>query len=130
MELVNAVNAWPAKAQHPAVLREALETVVRLLAPFVPHIAEELWCALGYQDGLEAHGWPVCDETALVAASVLIVVQVNGKVRGKVTVPADADEAAVREAALADINVARFLEGLTVRKVVVVPGRLVSVVAS
>ncbi len=129
MELINAISAWPGKKQSPAVLREALETVVRLLGPFVPHVAEELWWTFGYRDGLEAHGWPVCDEAALTAASVLIVVQVNGKVRGKVTVPADADEAAVQAAALADVNVVRFLEGLTVRKVVVVPGRLVSVVA-
>jgi len=129
MELVNAISAWQNKAQTPSVLREALETVVRLLGPFVPHIAEELWWELGYRNGLEAHGWPVCDESALVSSSILIVVQVNGKVRGKVTVPADADEAAVREAALTDGNVTRFLEGLTVRKVVVVPGRLVSVVA-
>jgi leucyl-tRNA synthetase len=129
MELVNAITAWPDKRQYPSVLREALETVVRLLGPFVPHIAEELWRELGHGDGLEAHGWPVCDEAALTASSILIVVQVNGKVRGKVTVPADADEPVVREAALTDPNVARFLQGLTVRKVVVVPGRLVSVVA-
>jgi leucyl-tRNA synthetase len=130
MELVNAISAWPGKQQHPAVLREALDAVVRLLGPFVPHLAEELWCELGHGEGLEASGWPVCDETALAAASVLIVVQVNGKVRSKLTLPADADEATVRAAALADPNVTRFLEGLTVRKVVVVPGRLVSVVAA
>jgi leucyl-tRNA synthetase len=129
MELVNGISGWPEKSRHPAVLREALETVVRLLGPFVPHIAEELWQELGHAGGLEVRGWPACDETALAASSALIVVQVNGKVRGKVTVPADADEQAVREAALTDPKVARFLEGLTVRKVVVVPGRLVSVVA-
>jgi leucyl-tRNA synthetase len=129
MELVNAISAWPGKQQYPALLREAIETVVRLLGPFVPHIAEELWLALGHDAGLEAAGWPVCDESALVSASLLIVVQVNGKVRGKVTVAADADEATVRTAALTEVNVARILEGLTVRKVVVVPGRLVSVVA-
>ncbi len=129
MELVNGISGWPEKSRHPAVLREALETVVRLLGPFVPHIAEELWQELGHAGGLEARGWPACDETALAASSALIVVQVNGKVRGKVTVPADADEQAVRAAALTDQKVARFLEGLTVRKVVVVPGRLVSVVA-
>jgi leucyl-tRNA synthetase len=130
MELVNAITAWPGKQLHPAVLNEALATVIRLLGPFVPHIAEELWQELGHADGLEAHGWPACDEAALAATTVLIVVQVNGKVRGKVTVPADADDQLVQAAALADVNVARFLEGLTVRKVVVVPGRLVSVVAS
>jgi leucyl-tRNA synthetase len=129
MELVNGITGWGEKSRHPAVLREALETVVRLLGPFVPHLAEELWQELGHAGGLEAAGWPVCDESALAATSVLIVVQVNGKVRGKVTVPVDADEQAVRTAALAEVNVSRFLEGLTVRKVVVVPGRLVSVVA-
>ena len=129
MELVNAIYGFEAKADHPEVLREALESVVRLLAPFVPHIAEELWAIMGYEDGLDAAGWPDWDEAALVEEERTIVVQVNGKVRGKVTVAADADEATVRAAALAEPNVVRFLEGQTVRKVVVVPGRLVSVVA-
>jgi leucyl-tRNA synthetase len=130
MELVNAIYAFEAKAAHPAVLREALETTVRLLAPFVPHLAEELWSCLGHADGVEQAGWPVCDEAALVEEERTIVVQVNGKVRGKVTIAAGADEEAVKNAALAEPNVARFLEGKTVQKVVVVPGRLVSVVAS
>ncbi|BCR05114.1 leucine--tRNA ligase [Desulfuromonas versatilis] len=129
MELVNAIYAFEAKRENPAVLRESLEAVVRLLAPFVPHIAEELWARLGHQEDLLLAGWPSWDEAALVEDEKLIVVQVNGKVRGKVTVPAGADEAAVREAALGDPNVARFLEGKSVRKVVVVPGRLVNVVA-
>ena len=129
MELVNALYAFPDKAASAPVLREAIETVVRLLSPFVPHICEELWQALGYTDSLETCSWPVWEEDALVAETLLIVVQVNGKVRGKVTVPADADQAAVEKAALADVNVARFLEGKTVRKVIVIPGRLVNVVA-
>jgi leucyl-tRNA synthetase len=95
----------------------------------VPHICEELWKHLGYEDSLETFGWPVWDERALIAEALLIVVQVNGKVRGKVTVPDDADKEAVEVAALADPNVARFLEGKTLRKVIVVPGRLVNVVA-
>jgi leucyl-tRNA synthetase len=129
MELVNAIYSFKDKEGAPEVLREGLETVVRLLAPFVPHIAEELWISLGHQAPLEASGWPIWDEAALVEDEILIVVQVNGKVRGKITVPADADEAFVRTAALDDENVQRFLEGKSVRKVVVVPGRLVSVVA-
>ena len=128
MELVNAIYAFNAKPDYPEVLREALESVVRLLAPFVPHIAEELWAALGHTQGLDAAGWPAWDEDALTEDQLTIVVQVNGKVRGKVTVAATADEATVREAALAEPNVARFLAGATLRKVVVVPGRLVSVV--
>jgi len=130
MELVNAIYGFKDKQANPGVLREALETTVRLLAPFVPHIAEELWARLGHAGGLEAAGWPQWDDAALVEEEKTIVVQVNGKVRGKVTVVADADDEATRQAALADANVARFLEGKTVRKVVVVPGRLVNIVAS
>jgi len=129
MELVNGITAFSDKEASPEALREAVETVVRLLSPFVPHICEELWKHLGYEDSLETFGWPVWDERALVAETLLIVVQVNGKVRGKVTVPVDADKEAVEVAALADPNVARFLEGKTLRKVIVVPGRLVNVVA-
>mgnify|MGYP000919404193 FL=1 len=129
MELVNGITAFSDKEASPEALREAVETVVRLLSPFVPHICEELWKHLGYEDSLETFGWPVWDESALVAETLLIVVQVNGKVRGKVTVPVDADKEAVEVAALADPNVARFLEGKTLRKVIVVPGRLVNVVA-
>ncbi len=129
MELVNGITAYSDKEASPEALREAVETVVRLLSPFVPHICEELWKHLGYEDSLETFGWPVWDEKALVAETLLIVVQVNGKVRGKVTVPVDADKEAVEVAALADPNVARFLEGKTLRKVIVVPGRLVNVVA-
>jgi leucyl-tRNA synthetase len=130
MELVNAIYGFKDKQANPGVLREALETTVRLLAPFVPHIAEELWARLGHAGGLEAAGWPQWDDTALVEEEKTIVVQVNGKVRGKVTVAADADDEVTRQAALADANVARFLEDKTVRKVVVVPGRLVNIVAS
>jgi leucyl-tRNA synthetase len=128
MELVNGIYAFKEKQEYPAVLREALETVVRLLSPFVPHITAELWQLLGHEDSLEARGWPAWDNEALVEDEKLIVVQVNGKVRGKISVPATASEETVRELALTDPNVSRFLEGMTVRKVVVVPGRLVSVV--
>ncbi len=128
MELVNGISAAPDKDAAPEVLREAIETVVRLLSPFVPHICEELWQNLGYEETLEASGWPVWEDAALVADTLLIIVQVNGKVRGKVTVPADADNETVEATALADANVIRFIEGKTVRKVIVVPGRLVNVV--
>ncbi|NOR50351.1 MAG: leucine--tRNA ligase [Desulfuromonadales bacterium] len=128
MELVNAISVYPDKEAAPEVLREAIESVVCLLSPFVPHICEELWQHLGYEDSLQESSWPVWDEDALVADTLLIVVQVNGKVRGKVTVPADADKETVEATALADANVCRFIEGKTLRKVVVVPGRLVNMV--
>ena len=128
MELLNAISSFEAKESCPEVIKEALESVVRLLSPFVPHVSEELWRHLGHPESLEKYGWPTWDEEALVADTQLIVVQVNGKVRGKVTVPADADGQAVEKAAVSDPNVERFLEGKTVRKVIVVPGRLVNIV--
>ncbi|PNU20033.1 leucine--tRNA ligase [Geothermobacter hydrogeniphilus] len=130
MELVNAIYAFKQAQQAPGVMKEALETVVRLLNPFVPHIAAELWSCLGHDEELNSLGWPVWDDAALVEEQKQIVVQVNGKVRGKVLVAADADQASMEQAALNEDNVARFLEGKTVRKVVVVPGRLVNVVAN
>jgi leucyl-tRNA synthetase len=130
MELVNAIYGFEQRDEHPGCMREALETLVRLLTPFVPHMCEELWVCLGHQGGIEAAGWPTWDEAALVEDKKTIVVQVNGKVRGKIIVAADADDDTVQQAALEEGNVVRFLEGKTVRKVVVVPGRLVSIVAS
>jgi leucyl-tRNA synthetase len=128
MELVNGISAFQNKSADKEVIREAIETVVRLLSPFVPHICEELWQNLGYDVSLDEYGWPACDEEALQTDTLLIVVQVNGKVRGKVNVPADADQKTIEAAALADSNVLRFIEGRTVRKVIIVPGRLVNVV--
>jgi leucyl-tRNA synthetase len=131
MELVNAIYAFEHKEQHSGVVREALETVVRLLTPFVPHIAEELWSnALGNEDRLSTGQWPEWDEAALVEDQKLIVIQVNGKVRGKVTVPADISEDDLKQTALNDPNVIRFIGDKTVRKVIVVPGRLVNVVVA
>ncbi|MBE0599188.1 MAG: leucine--tRNA ligase [Desulfuromonadales bacterium] len=128
MELVNEIYSFEAKQSSPGAMREALEAVVRLLAPFVPHLAEELWCCLGHLDGLEAAGWPAWDPAALVEEEKTIVIQINGKMRGKVVVAADADDQTIERAALEEPNVARFLAGQTVRKVVIVPGRLVNVV--
>ncbi len=130
MELVNAIYTFEPKREHPAVLREALETTVRLLTPFVPHVAEELWSCLGYEQDIESCGWPVWDPAALVEDEISIVVQVNGKVRGKVVVAADAVEDVIRESALAETNVSRFIADKTVRKVIIVPGRLVNIVVS
>ncbi|MDT8421137.1 MAG: leucine--tRNA ligase [Desulfuromonadales bacterium] len=131
MELVNAIYGFKAEGESdPPVLREALETVVRLLAPFVPHLSEELWEQLGYTDGVEAPGWPQWDNDALKTSEITLVVQVNGKVRGKVSVPTEADNQAAEEAALADHNVQRFIDGKQIRKVICVPGRLVNIVVA
>jgi leucyl-tRNA synthetase len=130
MELLNTLqSAELATPQFGAVMKEALESMVILLAPFVPHISEELWQALGHAERLSATAWPEYDRSAVVDEEVLVVVQVNGKLRSKITVPAGTDDDTVKSAALADEKVKVFLEGVQVRKVVYVPGKLVNVVA-
>jgi leucyl-tRNA synthetase len=128
MELVNGISSFEDKATHPAVVREAVETVVRLLAPFVPHVTEELWSHLGHGEGLEVAGWPVWDAAAIIDEEKVIVVQVNGKMRGKITVAADLGDDEVKTQALAEANVVRALAGHTIRNVIVVPNRLVNIV--
>ena len=98
------------------------------MAPFVPHFAEELWTELGHQESLEQAGWPGYDADATVDEEITVVIQVNGKLRSKLTVAPDVAEEAVEAAALADDKVKPFLEGKSVKKVVYVPGRLVNIV--
>jgi leucyl-tRNA synthetase len=115
-------------AQAAAVAREAVEALVRLVSPFAPHTAEELWEAYGHTGGLAAASWPVVDDAAAQAEEVVIPVQVNGKVRARLTVAPDIADADLETLALADAAVVPHLAGKTVRKVVVAKGRLVSVV--
>jgi leucyl-tRNA synthetase len=129
MELLNAVNRFDDDSPAGrAVLREALESVVLLLSPIVPHICHELWHALGHATVPVDERWPAADASALVQSMVEIVVQVNGKLRGRISVAADADADAVSAAALNDANVKRFVGDKAIRKTIVVPGRLVNVV--
>ena len=113
-----------------ALHNEGVSILLRLLSPIAPHITQKLWQELGYGDDILGAPWPEVDESALVKDSIDLVVQVNGKVRGKVSVPAGADNAAIEEAALADEKVQSFIDGKTIRKIIVVPGRLVNVVAN
>jgi leucyl-tRNA synthetase len=134
MELVNEAYKHEAALREAGetgerVLAEALRTVVVLLSPIVPHVCEELWSRMGNTQSLLRSAWPEADAAALVRDEVELVVQVNGKVRARVTVPADAAEGHVKEAAFADENVQRHTEGKQVVKTVVVPGRLVNIVA-
>ncbi len=115
-------------AREAPIARDAASSFVRLLAPLAPHIAEDFWQKLGHADSIAYAPWPIADASMLVADTITIAVQVNGKRRGEVEVPADADEETVKAAALANENVQRHLEGKTPRKVIVVKGRLVSVV--
>jgi len=130
MELVNATRDVAAdETVPPAVLKEAMETTVLLLAPFAPHISEELWEMLGHEPSIFRHSWPECDEHATRAEEVEIVVQINGKVRSKMTIEADLDSERMEEVALADPRIAALTEDKTIRKVVCVPNRLVNIVA-
>jgi leucyl-tRNA synthetase len=129
MELVNALGrSTDATPEGRAVLQEGLEAVVLLLSPIVPHVAHALWGALGHADPVVDARWPRADPAALARDTVELVVQVNGKLRGRVTVPADAPRAEVEAAALANENVRRFLGDQPPRKVIVVPGKLVNLV--
>jgi leucyl-tRNA synthetase len=111
-----------------SVLKEAIEALVRMLSPFTPHMAEELWEMLGHAPGIVAAGWPVYDEAVARPDQIVVPVQVNGKVRGRLTVPADTSEDDLRAAALADPQIRTHLEGKQVKKVVVARGKLVSIV--
>jgi leucyl-tRNA synthetase len=132
MELVNQIylvlegssrekSFWP-------VMREAVENMVLLISPIVPHIAEELWNSLGHEKSILQAPWPKWDEDALQAEEILIVVQVNGKLRSKITVSAEATGEELEQAALRDARIQDFIGGKPVKKVVVVPNKLINVV--
>ncbi len=129
MELLNAVNKLQDNSKDGrAVKREALKAVVLMLSPIVPHICDALWRALGHTEPLIDQAWPDFDETALERDTVNIVVQVNGRLRARISVAADAEKDEIIEQALADENVQRFIDSKKIRNVIVVPGRLVNVV--
>jgi leucyl-tRNA synthetase len=147
MELVNELYSFsegtahgaPSRAAEPggveraqtiAALREAIDALVLMIAPFAPHTAEELWENLGHVGGLARATWPSFDPEVAKANEVVVPVQVNGKLRARITAPADATEDQLRERALADAAVKTHTDGKTIRKVVVAKGPLVSVVVS
>ena len=137
MELVNLMQTVPvpennaageSDAEIAALMRFSLETVVLLLSPIVPHFAEELWEAMGHSESVLLAQWPSYREEALVKEELLIVIQVNGKLRGRFSVPADTDEDAIKQAALADERAQSFYSGKPVKKVIVVKNKLVNIV--
>jgi leucyl-tRNA synthetase len=115
-------------SDEPAVPKAAVESLVLLLAPLAPHIAEELWQRLGHPKSLTREPWPSYDAKALEQSEVLMVVQVNGKVRAHVTVSAQADEDQLTQAVLADARINKFVNGQTIRQIIIVPKRLVNIV--
>ncbi|QIQ21595.1 leucine--tRNA ligase [Zophobihabitans entericus] len=129
MELMNRLQKAPLEsAQDRALMDEALNNIVRLLYPIIPHACFAMWKALGNQTEIDNVLWPIADESAMVEDEKLIVVQINGKVRAKLTVAADATEAQVTDIAKQEPNIQKYLEGVTIRKVIYVPGKLLNVV--
>ncbi len=133
MELVNAMyqlkDNLAATPEGRQGLSSAMATVLTLLAPVTPHVCEELWSALGHAGTVSREPWPAWQPEALKRDVITMVIQINGKLRGKVELPADASREDAEKAALADADTQRHLAGLTVRKVIVVPGKLINVVA-
>ena len=131
MTLMNILEKAPqASEQDRALLQEGLEAVTLLLAPITPHLSHALWKELGHTQAVIDAGWPAVDESALVQDTITLVVQVNGKLRGQVEMPAAASREEIEAAARNNDNVLRFLDGLAIRKVIVVPGKLVNIVAN
>lgn len=132
MELVNALYAYKEAAKEPnaGLIYEAISDLIKMMSPFVPHITEELWRgAIDANSSVHEQSWPEFDEEALKVDNVEIVLQVNGKVRGRLTVPAEATKEELEKIAMADANVQAHIGDATVRKVICVPGRLVNIVA-
>jgi len=132
MELVNEMydytSAGFSKSAQGPVMRSAVDALTLLIAPFAPHFAEELWESLGGKGALANASWPRYDADAILAAEVTIVVQVNGKVRSKLTLPAGASDRDIEAAAITDPKVVEFIAGRSPKKVIVVQGKLVNVV--
>jgi leucyl-tRNA synthetase len=133
MELVNEISRTKeillGSEDGRFVLGSALASTLCVLSPFTPHLCEELWEALGYEGRLSERPWPASDENAMTVDAITLAVQVNGKMRGTLPAAANASEESLKEAALQVENVQRHLEGKTVRKVIVVKGKLVNIVA-
>lgn len=129
-ELSNALGSFTIKEEGDAfTLKEGFETIIKLFNPMMPHLAEELWSLLGHKNMLVDEAWPVADKELLVADTVTIGVQVNGKLRASITLAANAPQKAFEDTALAEPGVKAAIEGMTIKKVIVVPGRIVNVVA-
>jgi len=130
MQIVNAAHEYQASGgdMRAPEVREAADYATRLLAPLAPHTAEGAWEVLGHEESVVTAPWPTPSAKALESPTRTLVVQVNGKLRSEISVATDADQEAIRAAAMADDRVAKFIEGKSVARVIVVPGRLVNIV--
>lgn len=131
MEMINALSRSNIKEGNDhAIMREGIETATLLLSPIVPHITDALWIALGHGEPLINAAWPKSDPEALEQSEIELMLQVNGKLRGKITVAKTADQKQIESLAVEEENVKRFTDGKTIRKIIVIPGRLVNIVVS
>ena len=131
MELTNQTMKFEAVSEHDhAVLSEAIDAIVILMSPITPHLCEHLWQQLGHDSSLTAVQWPTVREDALSRNSLTLVVQVNGKLRARIDVPADADQDVILDMARSEPQVAKFLEGMVEKKAIVVPNKLVNLVVT
>ena len=131
MELMNhLVKAKIETDEDKMVMHEAIQAMVLMLTPIVPHVSHHLWSLIGDGSTVEDALWPTVDESALVEDEKLIIVQINGKVRAKITVAADATQDVVEALAFKEENVTKFTEGKTLRKVIYIPGKLLNIVAN
>ena len=128
MELVNGMYQYKELEYNKAVMAEAVDTLVLLLAPFIPHVTEEMWQELGHTGSVHKQQWPTLDEKALVADEATVVVQVNGKMKDKVVLPMNTDNAEAEKAALALPKVAEAVSGKEIKKVIIVPNKLINIV--
>jgi len=131
MELTNAIGKFNIETDDDKqVVKYALKQAIILLSPVTPHMAQALWQASEREELIVDQAWPQVDEKALVKDEILYILQVNGKMRGKINVDADVDKKTIESLALENENVAKFVEGKTIRKVIVVPGKLINIVAN
>jgi len=131
MELVNEAYDYLGSGVQGAgsrILDEAVETIIMLLSPFVPHISEELWKIIGKENSIFKVKWPSYEKKAITADVITMVVQVNGKLRSKLEVPLQIEEGALKDAVLSDPRIKQFVEGKTIKKVIIVPKKLVNIV--
>jgi leucyl-tRNA synthetase len=129
MELVNEMNCFePARKEEMQALKFAVENLLLLLSPFTPHITEELWEMIGNPPGISSHAWPVWDEEMAKEEEVELVIQINGKLRGKLMVPQGLDDEKAKELALKDNKIAEAIGQKSINKVIVIKGRLVNIV--
>ncbi|VAX34497.1 Leucyl-tRNA synthetase, partial [hydrothermal vent metagenome] len=131
MELFNEVSAFTPETDNDwAVLRFSIKNILLMLSPFTPHLTEELWEVMGERRSILEHEWPEWDEEAAREEEIELVIQVNGKLRAKTMAPAGLDDEKIREMALGEPKIKKLLEGRTVRKVIVVKGKLVNIVVA